>query len=65
MRKILVNGSFILITLTQLVFLILKTCNIINWSWWLVMLPVLLYVGTYISAVIIAIVTSLIWGYKE
>lgn len=29
----------------QLTFIILKLCEVINWSWWLVMLPSLLVVS--------------------
>lgn len=33
-----------LITL-QLTFIILKLTKVINWSWWLVLIPTILYVG--------------------
>ena len=29
----------------QLTFIILKLTKVINWSWWLVLLPTILYVG--------------------
>lgn len=29
----------------QIVFLILKLCKVIDWSWWFVMLPTLIEIG--------------------
>ena len=38
----------------QLVFIILKLCNVIAWPWWQVMLPYILIYGIVISLRIIA-----------
>ena len=34
------KGGISLSTLVFLVFLVLKLANVINWSWWLVTLPI-------------------------
>ena len=36
-------------------FLVLKITNVINWSWWLVFIPIFIELG-------IIIITLLIWG---
>lgn len=33
------------IGLLQIAFIVLKLCAVINWSWWLVMLPTLIIAG--------------------
>jgi len=35
-------------TLLQIVFITLKLCNVIHWSWWYVMLPTLIPLGIVI-----------------
>lgn len=40
--------------LVQIVFIDLKLLNVINWSWWYVLSPTLIYVGLwFITAIII------------
>ena len=43
-------------TLLTIAFVVLKLCGVINWSWWLVLLPTLIYVGFVILAIIIGVV---------
>ena len=31
--------------LLQIAFIVLKLCNVINWSWWCVLLPTIVPVG--------------------
>ena len=40
----------------QIVFLILKLCKVIDWSWWLVMLPTLFEIGCFVVVMIIGVV---------
>ena len=50
------NGGLGLSTVLFLIFLVLKLCNVIDWSWWWVTSPlwissgliVLLFIGVYI-----------------
>lgn len=37
------------VTLLTLVFVILKVCNVIEWSWWLVLLPAIIFAGIIIA----------------
>ena len=49
------NGCITLIVvLVQIVFIGLKLHNVINWSWWYVLSPTLIYAGLwFITAIII------------
>lgn len=40
--------------LLQLAFIILKVCNVINWSWWIVFLPTFASVGLTVIVFAIA-----------
>jgi hypothetical protein len=49
-----------------IVFLVLKLCNIINWSWWWVTAPLWLPSMTIIViAIIVGILTGIIKGLKK
>ena len=41
--------DFFMATL-QLAFILLKICGVINWSWWVVLIPILLFAVIYIAA---------------
>lgn len=41
--------------LLQIVFIVLKLCKVINWSWWWVLAP------TWISLVIVVVCFILLW----
>lgn len=44
----------VLVVLVQIVFIGLKLLNVINWSWWYVLSPTLIYAGLwFITAIII------------
>lgn len=45
-----------LLVLLQVVFIVLKVCNIVAWSWWLVFIPVYVFVGIFIIALILSII---------
>ena len=34
----------------QIAFIVLKICGVINWSWWVVLMPILFIVVIYIAA---------------
>lgn len=44
MKKIL-KGGVAVVELLQIAFIVLKLCAVINWSWWLVMLPTIIFAG--------------------
>lgn len=44
----------VIAALVQIVFIDLKLLNVINWSWWYVLSPTLIYAGLwFITAIII------------
>lgn len=45
--------------LLQITFIVLKLCKVINWSWWLVCLPVIISVGLIILLYLVALITSM------
>lgn len=72
-KSVRVNGGISLSGLTFIVFLVLKLCRVIDWSWWWVTAPLwgpfaLLIAGLFIYimiAVIIALVRYCIRKRKE
>lgn len=59
--KNLQNPTFIVLGVLQVVGIILKLTNVIDWSWWLILLP--LYVAAGIVAVILGIVFLVMRNY--
>jgi hypothetical protein len=56
------RGGVGFVGLLQLVFIVLKLCNVIAWSWWAVLLPAIIIVGlaavVILAFIIIAIFVS-------
>lgn len=53
--------DFFMATL-QLAFIVLKICGVINWSWWVVLMPILFIVVIYLFIVVIYIAARLfVW----
>lgn len=46
--------------LLQLAFIILKLCKVIDWSWWLVLLPIIIPLATIIVCLILLGVVKLL-----
>ena len=58
-EKTMINNTGIGFTgLLQIVFIILKLCKVINWSWWLVCLPAIISVGLTILLYLLALILS-------
>lgn len=52
-----ISPSLIAICFTlNMIFIILKLCGIITWNWFLVFIPLFIYGGIYIIALIIALI---------
>lgn len=49
------NNSSSGVTLLQIVFIVLKLCGIINWSWWWVLSPM------WISIAIVLLIVGVWW----
>lgn len=43
----------------QIVFIVLKLCKVINWSWWAVMLPAIIWAGIGVIVLIVFAVWAL------
>ena len=56
------SGGIGLFTALGLIFVILKLCNLINWSWWLVTLPFWGGIALVVGIVIIIAIISSIFG---
>lgn len=55
------NGSGIgFLGVLQIILIVLKLCNVLQWSWWMVFIPAYIYAGL----IIILIVLSIILGQR-
>lgn len=50
------GGGIGFIGLLQLAFIILKLCNVITWSWGLVLLPIFISVGLFVLGLIVLLI---------
>jgi uncharacterized membrane protein (DUF485 family) len=48
--------------LTFIVFLVLKLCNVINWSWWWVTAPLWMPVTIFVAVCVVVFVVAFIVG---
>lgn len=56
-----VNFGFTTMTfILSAIFLVLKLCNMIAWSWWLVFLPLIIVVGLQVVTLVIIFIIALI-----
>lgn len=51
-----VNFSFPFASVLTLIFVIAKLTNTVNWSWWIVFLPIILEFGIAVAIMIIAVI---------
>lgn len=57
------NGNGIgFLGVLQIVFIVLKLCNVLQWSWWMVFIPTYISAGLAIVMIVIAIISN--WRYK-
>lgn len=47
------SGGIGFVGLLQIVFIVLKLCGVIDWSWWLVLLPIIIWVAVLIVCLLI------------
>lgn len=55
------NGIGVLGVL-QIVFIVLKLCDVLQWSWWMVFIPAYISTGLTIILIVIAVIAN--WRYK-
>lgn len=53
------GGAVSLTTLLQVAFIVLKLCKVIDWSWWLVFIPIWIDLGCLAIGGIIVLVIAL------
>lgn len=54
------RGGVGFLGLLQIVFIVLKLCNVIAWSWWAVLLPAIISVGLFVVVAIAFIIIVLL-----
>ena len=53
------NGSGIgFLGVLQIIFIVLKLCNVLQWSWWMVFIPAYISAGLTIILIVLAIILS-------
>ena len=62
MNKTRTGAGTIFVVLLQLVFIILKLCNVIAWSWVFVLMPLIVYTGVCLIWLIILFILSIVAG---
>lgn len=58
------TGGITAIDVLQIVFIVLKLCGVIKWSWWLVLMPLWISLGIGIILFIILVIYG-IWLKKH
>lgn len=57
------NGSGIgFLGVLQIIFIVLKLCNVLQWSWWMVFIPAYISAGLTVILIVIGIISN--WSYK-
>lgn len=59
-KEVTVRGGIGLPALLGVVFIILRLCNVINWSWWWVLAPFWILVAIAIICIIVTIIVAAI-----
>lgn len=59
-KEVNVSGGISFTGVLQIVFIILKLCNVINWSWWIVFLPTLISAGMFVLGLIFLLIYYII-----
>jgi hypothetical protein len=52
------SGGIGFVGLLTIVFIVLKLCKVIDWSWWWVASPIWITVGALLAAVVIAVLVA-------
>lgn len=58
------TGGITAIDVLQIVFIVLKLCGVIKWSWWLVLMPIWISLGIGVILFIILVIYG-IWLKKH
>lgn len=59
-KKEIVTGGLSLQWTLTIIFIVLKLCNLINWSWWWVFSPIWISIGLGAALILLALVFMLV-----
>ena len=61
------SGGMGVLGVLQIIFVVLKCLDLINWSWWTVLIPTFISIGLFIIAVAIVLIAykDIIFGGKN
>ncbi len=59
-KEVKVSGGISFTGMLQIVFIVLKLCNVISWSWWIVLLPTLISAGFIVLGLIFLLIYYII-----
>ena len=62
MNKKTTGAGTIFVLLLQLAFIILKLCNVITWSWVLVLMPLIVWASITIILIVAFLILMLVGG---
>lgn len=62
-KKSMSSGGSSFVGLLTLVFIVLKLCGVITWSWWWVLAPLWIPVGLIILAVVVLTLLAVLFGW--
>ena len=51
-----------IVAVLQAILIFLKFLGLIEWSWWVVLAPILIMIGILLIMIIVAIIINCIWG---
>ena len=59
------RGGIGFVGLLQIVFIVLKLCNVITWSWWAVMLPTIVSTGLGAVSLLAVLIFAVVQAFRE
>ena len=61
-QSVVLGGGCGFCGLLTIAFVVLKLCGVINWSWWLVLLPTLISIALPIAIILVMLIVCVIIG---
>lgn len=58
--KVMVGGGAGFCGLLTIAFIVLKLCGVIGWSWWFVLLPMIINSGVVLITIIVIIIIAFV-----
>lgn len=52
------SGGTSILTILLVVFIVLKLCKVITWSWWLVLIPLWIEIGLTLLVLLILVISG-------